>query len=202
MFSVEGGNDNLRPASGTDSPPSVTNFTASTRNEDCSSDQQGHSKIGGRRQVQGRPFLPPEGDNYRHPAPQGKEGGYDYTIGKANSEVHKEIKAVTPDVMSMFLRYDWKGNIRELENVVYRGVLMARGNVILKEHVPELNLSPTPAKSGSVDFIRSLDDMEREAIEKTLRFTNWNKSKACELLKIPRPRLDRKIKKYGLKRQA
>ena len=126
----------------------------------------------------------------------------DYCIGKANSEVRKEIKAVTPDVMSIFLRYDWKGNIRELENVVYRGVLMARGNVILKEHVPELNLSPTPAKSGSVDFIRSLDDMEREAIEKTLRFTNWNKSKACELLRVPRPRLDRKIKKYGLERQA
>ncbi len=122
----------------------------------------------------------------------------DYSIGKANSEVHKEIKAVAPDVMSMFLRYDWKGNIRELENVIYRGVLMARGNVILKEHIPELNLSPVPAKPGGVDFIRSLDDIEREAIENTLRFTNWNKSKACELLKIPRPRLDRKIKKYGL----
>ena len=122
----------------------------------------------------------------------------DYCIGKANSELHKEIKAVAPDVMSMFLRYDWKGNIRELENVVYRGVLMARGNVILKEHIHELNLSPVPAKPGGVDFIRPLDDMEREAIEKTLRFTNWNKSKACELLKIPRPRLDRKIKKYGL----
>lgn len=126
----------------------------------------------------------------------------DYCIGKANSEAHKEIKAVAPDVMNIFLRYDWKGNIRELENVVYRGVLMARGNVILKEHIPELDLSPVPAKSGSVDFIRSLDDIEKEAIEKTLRFTNWNKSKACELLKIPRPRLDRKIKKYGLKRQA
>lgn len=126
----------------------------------------------------------------------------DYSIGKANSEVHKEIKAVAPDVMSMFLRYDWKGNIRELENVVYRGVLMARGNVILKEHIPELNLSPVPAKPGGVDFIRSLDDMEREAIENTLRFTNWNKSKACELLKIPRPRLDRKIKKFGLEREA
>lgn len=122
----------------------------------------------------------------------------DYSIGKANSEVHKEIKAVAPVVMSMFLRYDWKGNIRELENVIYRGVLMARGNVILKEHIPELNLSPVPAKPGGVDFIRSLDDIEREAIENTLRFTNWNKSKACELLKIPRPRLDRKIKKYGL----
>lgn len=122
----------------------------------------------------------------------------DYSIGKANSEVHKEIKAVAPDVMSMFLRYDWKGNIRELENVIYRGVLMARGNVVLKEHIPELNLSPVPAKPGGVDFIRSLDDIEREAIENTLRFTNWNKSKACELLKIPRPRLDRKIKKYGL----
>lgn len=126
----------------------------------------------------------------------------DYCIGKANSEVHKDIKGVAPDVMNMFLRYDWKGNIRELENVVYRGVLMARGNVILKEHIPELNLSTVPAKSGSVDFIRPLDDMEREAIEKALRFTNWNKSKACELLKIPRPRLDRKIKKYGLERQA
>lgn len=125
----------------------------------------------------------------------------DYCIGKANSEVHKDVKVVAPEVMNMFLRYDWKGNIRELENVVYRGVLMARGNVILKEHVPELSNSQAPIKVESNNFIRPLDDIEKEAIEKALQLTSWNKSKTCEILKIPRPRLDRKIKKYGLEKQ-
>lgn len=126
----------------------------------------------------------------------------DYCIGKANSEVHKEIKGVTPEVMNMLLRYNWKGNIRELENVIYRAVLIARGNVIVRDDVPELDLLPVSAKKEHVDAIRSLDDIEKEAIERTLQFTNWNKSKACDLLKIPRPRLDRKIKKFNLERHT
>lgn len=126
----------------------------------------------------------------------------DYFLGKANSEIHKDVKGVAPEVMNAFLRYDWKGNIRELENVVYRGVLMARRSVILKEHIPDLNQTPAKVKINDDELIRPLDDVEREAIERALKFTNWNKSKACEVLKIPRPRLDRKIKKYGLDRQA
>lgn len=126
----------------------------------------------------------------------------DYFIGKANSEIHKEVKGVAPDVMNTFLRYDWKGNIRELENVVYRGVLMTRGSVILSEHPPELNSGPVKTTVSHEESVRSLDEVEREAIERALRFTNWNKSKACEILKIPRPRLDRKIKKYDLDKET
>jgi two-component system response regulator AtoC len=123
----------------------------------------------------------------------------DYFIGKSNSELHKEIKGVAPDVMNAFLTCYWKGNVRELENVVSRSVLMARGSVIFKEHIPELQATPAKVTVAGEDMaVRPLDEVEREAIERVLRFTNWNKSRACELLKIPRPRLDRKIKKYGL----
>lgn len=126
----------------------------------------------------------------------------DYFIGKTNAEFHKDVKGVAPDVMNAFLRHHWKGNIRELENVVSRGVLMTRGNVILKEHIPELDPVPDKGTTRKNDYaIRPLDDVEKDAIERALQFTNWNKSKACEVLKIPRPRLDRKIKKYNLDRQ-
>lgn len=126
----------------------------------------------------------------------------DYFIGKTNAEFHKDVKGVAPDVMNAFLRHHWKGNIRELENVVSRGVLMTRGNVILKEHIPELDPVPDKTATRNNDYaIRPLDDVEKDAIERALQFTNWNKSKACEVLKIPRPRLDRKIKKYNLDRQ-
>ncbi len=126
----------------------------------------------------------------------------DYFIGKTNEEFHKDVKGVAPDVMNAFLRHHWKGNIRELENVVSRGVLMTRGNVILKEHIPELDSVPDRTATRNNDHaVRPLDDVEKEAIERALQFTNWNKSKACEVLKIPRPRLDRKIKKYNLDRQ-
>ena len=126
----------------------------------------------------------------------------DYFIGKTNAEFHKDVKGVAPDVMNVFLKHHWKGNIRELENVVSRGVLMTRGNVILKEHLPELNPVPDKTNTRNNDYaVRPLDDVEKDAIERALQFTNWNKSKACEVLKIPRPRLDRKIKKYNLDRQ-
>lgn len=126
----------------------------------------------------------------------------DYFVSKTNAEFHKDVKGVAPEVMNAFLRHHWKGNIRELENVVSRGVLMTRGNVILKEHIPELNPVPDKGVTRNNDYaIRPLDDVEKEAIERALQFTNWNKSKACEVLKIPRPRLDRKIKKYNLDRQ-
>lgn len=126
----------------------------------------------------------------------------DYFIGKTNAEFHKDVKGVAPDVMNAFLRHHWKGNIRELENVVSRGVLMTRGNVILKEHIPELDPVPDKIVTRNNDYaIRPLDDVEKDAIERALQFTNWNKSKACEVLKIPRPRLDRKIKKYNLDRE-
>jgi two-component system response regulator AtoC len=123
----------------------------------------------------------------------------DYFIGKANSECHKHIKGVAPDVIDIFMRYDWRGNIRELENVISRAVLMARGNVLLKEHIPEIAPSPSTSLSHE-DVIRPLDDVEKELIEKALGFTNWNKGKVCELLHISRPRLERKLKKYRIER--
>ena len=126
----------------------------------------------------------------------------DYLIGKANSELHKDVKGLAPDVMDAFMRYDWKGNIREMENIMSRAVLMARGNLILRDHVPELSAVQVKIQAGKEETVIPLDEVEREAIERALVFTGWNKSKTCELLKIPRPRLDRKIKKYGLERQA
>lgn len=126
----------------------------------------------------------------------------DYLIGKANSELHKDVKGVAPDVMDSFMRYDWKGNIREMENIMSRAVLMARGNLILREHVPELSAVQVKIQAEKEETVIPLDEVERETIERALVFTRWNKSKTCELLKIPRPRLDRKIKKYGLERQA
>ncbi len=122
-----------------------------------------------------------------------------HLLEKTNRELHKSVRKVPGRVMEMMMNYSWPGNVRELENVITRGVLLAKGDVILDLYLPGVY------EVGAGDSVRapdwkaaSLDDVEREHIQKTLEHTGWNKSKAATLLGITLPRLDRKIKKYYL----
>jgi two-component system response regulator AtoC len=120
-----------------------------------------------------------------------------YLLEKVNRQLHTNVRKVPEAVMKMLVGYDWKGNVRELENALTRAVTLAHGDVLMAEHLPLLRSDALSA--GLVtDELTSLKEMERRYIAHVLRQTRWNKSKASDILGITRPTLDKKIKDYGL----
>jgi len=92
-------------------------------------------------------------------------------------------------------RYDWPGNIRELKNANERGLIFGKGAALSPEDLPE---GIRAADSGTVAGMRSLEEMEREVIQKTLEGTHYKITRAAEILGISRKTLLDKRKKYGL----
>ena len=129
-------------------------------------------------------------------------------LERFSEETGRKLFGFTPQAMELMERYRWPGNIRELKNVIERAVLLAQGDFIDAEDLTLSNLA-TASESGEMVLSArhfyepaSLADLERQHIEATLKSTEWNKSKTSELLGIERSTLDRKIKRYELKRPS
>jgi DNA-binding NtrC family response regulator len=95
--------------------------------------------------------------------------------------------------MALLCHYSWPGNVRELENCLTHALVLARGDVIRPEHV--ILASAPAAADGKVP---SLDDIEREHVERVMAMTGGRKTEAAKTLGVSRPRLDRLLAKYGL----
>lgn len=110
-------------------------------------------------------------------------------LQKYGVEYKDRLLAVAPDAMDVLLRYDWPGNIRELENIIQRAVIMCDTRVELKD-IPE-NLK------YNIDFPQDvfvpLAQMEKEYIRRVLRAVDDNKTKASEILGIDRKTLRSKL---------
>jgi len=103
------------------------------------------------------------------------------------------------------MRYPWPGNIRELENMLERAVVLCEGSVITVEELPqELFFVQEDDEPEPVDapehgsLIERTDKLESEMIQTALERFRWNKTKAAEHLGLKRTTLQYKIKKYGL----
>ena len=117
-----------------------------------------------------------------------------YLLEKVNRRLHTNVRKVPDSVMQLLCNYEWKGNVRELENALTRGVTLSRGDVLLAEHLP----LASPDRRQLTKELMTLKDMENQYIDHVLRYTKWNKSRASEILGITRPTLDKKIKDYEL----
>ena len=123
-------------------------------------------------------------------------------LGRINQELHSNVTHISKDVLSCMEAYQWPGNIRELENVLMKGVALSHGDTFTRELLPEQILGHSNdiirriAEKPLTD--RSLKDMEKEHISRILEANNWHRGKACEVLGISRPRLRRMINEYGL----
>ncbi len=120
-----------------------------------------------------------------------------HLLEKVNRQLHTNVRKVPESVMKMLVSYEWKGNVRELENGLTRAVTLAHGDVLLPEHLP-LPRSDGLGAGLAADEMTSLKEMERRYISHVLKQTRWNKSRASDVLGITRPTLDKKIKDYGL----
>ncbi|MEL6111127.1 MAG: helix-turn-helix domain-containing protein, partial [Planctomycetota bacterium] len=93
--------------------------------------------------------------------------------------------------IDQLLSYNWPGNIRELRNAVERAVVLCVDDEILPE---DLGLRGTVISQTASQVPSSLAEVERDHIDRVLQFTGGNKTKACELLGIPRTSLYNKLK--------
>ena len=103
--------------------------------------------------------------------------------------------------MAAFSGYDWPGNIRELENVLERMVLMTETETLgLGQLPPEIReVRPVPQSSSFKEKMENISRVtEKQMIIDALNKTNQNRTKAAELLGISRRTLQNKIKEYGL----
>ena len=118
----------------------------------------------------------------------------DYFLKKFNEENQKKVTGFSPDANDYLLRYEWPGNIRELENAIERAVILAKGDYIEVADLSQQSLYlPHKALVG-----KTMRDVEKNHILNVLIEVNGNCSEAARLLGISRMTLYNKIKAYGL----
>lgn len=115
----------------------------------------------------------------------------------ANKQLNKNVLGFSDEVISVFQKYKWPGNLREMSNVIKRSALLSQGDLIQKDVLPAEIKSPTqPHVSDKKSFSRK--ENERELIINALHEVDNNKSKAAKLLNITRKTLYNKIKEYEI----
>ncbi|MEO6686759.1 MAG: sigma-54 dependent transcriptional regulator [Dyadobacter sp.] len=126
-------------------------------------------------------------------------------VDKANEELGKNVREISKEVMDIFLKYDWPGNLRELNNVIKRLVLLSKEEIadlkaLPQEMITSMEAAPTASSKlpGGSDLKLLQETHEKEMIEKVLQDVRYNKSKAAKLLNIDRKTLYYKIEKYQI----
>ncbi|GMQ79786.1 MAG: sigma-54-dependent response regulator transcription factor ZraR [Thermodesulfobacteriota bacterium] len=125
----------------------------------------------------------------------------DFFLKKYTGKNRKLVKGFVPRAMDLLMRFEWPGNVRELENMVERAVIMTRSDMITPEEFPDtLRSLGHEEQSSNVDLSagRSLKEVEREMILRTLEMTGGNRTHASRILGISRRTLQLKLKDYGI----
>jgi two-component system response regulator HydG len=125
----------------------------------------------------------------------------DFFLKKYAKKNNRLIDGFEPEALDKLMRYDWPGNVRELENVIERTVIMSFDQLIRPETLPDfLNSTDknSDKKENDLQPGRSIKDVEKELIIKTLESTNNNITHAADLLGISRRTLHNKINEYKI----
>jgi len=115
-------------------------------------------------------------------------------VHKFSLQMNKRVNRVSPAAMNLLQQQTWSGNVRELENAVERAMVVAQE--------PEIREQDFVFKAATANGTsKSLEEVEKAHILRTLESCNWNQSRAAEVLDIDRVTLHHKLKKYGWSRQ-
>ncbi len=121
----------------------------------------------------------------------------DHFLNTISAKLNKNIKRVSPEVIGLFSKYSWPGNIRELQNVMERAINICDSAVILPEHLSR-ELFGTEKSEG----FKSRDQYESDLIRRLLAQHNNNLSRVAGAMGIARTTLYRKMEKYSLSNQG
>ena len=125
----------------------------------------------------------------------------EHLLRKINSNLHKRVTNVAQAAWDLLKAYSWPGNVRELENVLTRAVVLARSETLTPD---SLGISPgrvmeelpkgQDASETGPELI-TLEELSQRHVQAILDYVRWHKGKACEILGISRPALERRIRK-------
>jgi two-component system response regulator HydG len=132
-----------------------------------------------------------------------------FFIDKANKSFNKSVAGINEEARELIFKYNWHGNIRELQNVMNRAVLLSKGDLITAEVLPdEIRFNKLQAGAHDMNSGNHKKDVtelkeatlitEKEVITNALLESNYNKSKAAKMLNIDRKTLYNKIKQYDI----
>ena len=125
----------------------------------------------------------------------------DFFLRKYAEKNQRLIQGMTPRATDLLMRYDWPGNVRELENVIERAVIMSSGEMISPLEFPDnIQKLDEELKDSKIDLTpgRSLKEVEKAMILRTLEETGGNRTHAARILGITRRTLQLKLKDYGI----
>jgi len=141
----------------------------------------------------------------------------EHLLSRINQRLHKRLRRVPRQSLMLLQERHWPGNVRELENVLTRAAVLSDGDVLLEEHLREAAEQPdelpalepprapsprSPATASglpaSLEEALSLDELERQHIERVYLLAGRHKGRTCRILGISRPTLERKLQKYRL----
>jgi DNA-binding NtrC family response regulator len=105
----------------------------------------------------------------------------------------RALSTIAQETLDALMAYAFPGNVRELENIVQRALVLARGNAFTPDLLPDEVLA-----APRQDTLPSLEDVERDHIAKVLRASGGNKTQAARVLGIDRVSLWRKLKRHGM----
>ncbi len=126
-------------------------------------------------------------------------------VEEGNRKFGKSVRGASNVTMDYLLRHEWPGNVRELRSLIHYGVLMTRRDVVWLEDLswrihlgrpPHDGAGAAPGSPGGEDDL-SLDSVDHRHVERVLTITTGNKKRACELLGISRPTLNRMLRRWG-----
>lgn len=121
-------------------------------------------------------------------------------LERYNQQYGKNIQGISREALLVLTRYDWPGNIRELESVLERAVLFCSGAELMPGCLPDqFQNSSTSGLHFVIPPLLPMEEIERQAILQTLQRTSGNVKKSAQILQFPRPTFYRKLKKFGIK---
>ncbi len=121
-----------------------------------------------------------------------------FFIDKLAKEHNKKVKGITNEALSFLINYDWPGNVRELKNVIERAVILATGEFITSNELPERIKGNRGLEFPAKTLKESLEEFEKNLILNTLKQVNYNKEQTAKILGIDLATLYRKLKKYQI----
>jgi DNA-binding NtrC family response regulator len=124
-------------------------------------------------------------------------------LNKSNRELETNVKRISNDVMQALQNHTWPGNVRELENCLTKAVAICPSELLtLDLFIDTLNLATDKSVTNNhFNLQQSLQDIEKVHVSRVLKDVQWHRGKACEVLGVSRPRLQRLIVQYDLEKQ-